>query len=75
VIYPIVFNKLQPLIGFGWATRVLAFIMFATLLVPITVMRAKSFPSSKRPFIDMKVFRELPWVLFSIGEFFGFMGM
>lgn len=53
----------------------MAFIMLSTLLIPITVMRAKSFPAIKRPFIDLKVLRDLPWVLFSIGEFFGFMGM
>jgi len=75
VIYPIVFNKLQPRIGFAWTTRVMAFILLVTLLIPVSVMRAKSFPSSKRPFLDLKVFRELPWVFFSIGEFFGFMGM
>jgi predicted MFS family arabinose efflux permease len=75
VIYPIVFHKLEPQIGFGWATRVLAFIMLGTLLVPITVMRAKSFPSSRRPFLDLKVLRDVPFVLFSFGEFFGFMGM
>lgn len=75
VIYPIVFHKLQPQIGFGWATRVIAFIMLGTLAVPITVMRAKTFPASKRPLIDLKVLRNVPWVLFTTAEFFGFMGM
>lgn len=42
----------------------LAFVMFATLLVPATVMRAKSFPSSRRPFLDLKIFHEMPWLLF-----------
>jgi predicted MFS family arabinose efflux permease len=75
VIYPIVFHKLQPQVGFGWATRVIAFIMLATLLVPIIFMRAKVFPAKKRPLIDLKVLREIPWDLFSIGAFFGFAGM
>lgn len=75
IIYPIVFHKLEPRIGFGWATRVIAFIMLATLLIPIAVMRAKVFPSSTRPLIDLKVVREIPYVLFSIGSFFGFIGM
>ena len=38
-------------------------------------MRAKSFPSTRRPFFDTKVLREVPYVFFTIGEFFGFMGL
>ncbi|KAG0645050.1 Aspyridones efflux apdF [Hyphodiscus hymeniophilus] len=75
IIYPIVFHRLQPVIGFGWATRVIAFIMLATLAIPITVMRAKNFPSTRRPFIDTKVLREVPYVLFTFGEFCGFAGL
>jgi MFS family permease len=75
VIYPIIFHKLQPRLGFGWTTRVIAFIMLATLSIPITVMRAKVFPATRRPFLDIKVLREIPYDLFSIGTFFGFMGM
>jgi MFS family permease len=75
IIYPAVFHKLQPCIGFGWATRVIAFIMLTTLMIPITVMRAKVFPSTRRPFFDSKVLQELPYDFFSIGSFFGMMGM
>lgn len=49
--------------------------MLVTLLIPVSVMRAKVFPSSARPLIDLKVLREGPYVLFSIGSFFGYIGM
>ncbi|TVY78527.1 Aspyridones efflux protein apdF [Lachnellula suecica] len=75
VIYPIIFHKLQPRIGFPWATRVLAFIMLVTLMVPICVMRAKVFPSKRRPLFDKNILRDLPYDFFTLGEFFGFMGM
>ncbi|TVY13218.1 Aspyridones efflux protein apdF [Lachnellula arida] len=75
VIYPIVFHELQPRIGFGWATRVIAFIMLGTLMVPILVMRARVFPSTRRPLFDKNILRSIPYDLFSLGEFFGFMGM
>ncbi|KAL2062256.1 hypothetical protein VTL71DRAFT_6522 [Oculimacula yallundae] len=75
VIYPTIFHELQPKIGFGWTTRVIAFIMLGTLMVPIAVMKAKVFPSTRRPLFDFKVLRNIPYVLFTIGEFFGFMGM
>jgi len=44
-------------------------------MVPILVMRAKVFPSTRRPFFDFKVLKVIPFDLFSIGAFFGFMGM
>ncbi|KAG4422349.1 hypothetical protein IFR04_004501 [Cadophora malorum] len=75
VVYPTVFHELQPKIGFGWTTRVIAFMMLGTLTIPIAVMRAKVFPATRRPLFDFKVLRNMPYVLFSLGEFFGFMGM
>jgi MFS family permease len=53
----------------------MALIMLTTLLIPNIVMRAKVFPSSRRPFFDTKVLKHIPYDLFSIGAFFGFMGM
>lgn len=64
VVYPIVFHHLLPKIGFGRTTRVIAFIMLATLLIPSALMKAKFFPATRRPFLDLKVLREVPWVLF-----------
>jgi MFS family permease len=75
IIYPTVFHELQPRIGFGWATRVIAFIMLGTLMVPIAVMRAKVFPSTTRPLFDFQALRKVSFDLFCIGTFFGFMGM
>ncbi|KAH8660939.1 major facilitator superfamily domain-containing protein [Tricladium varicosporioides] len=75
VIYPIVFHELQPRIGFGWTTRAIAFMMLVTLLIPNLVMRAKVFPSTRRPLFDTKVLRSLSYDFFTIGAFFGFMGM
>ena len=49
--------------------------MLATLMIPITVMRAKISPSNRRPLFDLAVLRELPFDLFSFGFFFGMMGM
>ncbi|OOF92824.1 hypothetical protein ASPCADRAFT_54322 [Aspergillus carbonarius ITEM 5010] len=75
VIYPIVFRKLQPQIGFGWATRVIAFIMLATLIIPNAGMRMRVKPSSRRRMFEAEAWREPPFVLFSLATFFGFMGM
>lgn len=35
IVFSILFSRLQPRIGFGWATRVLAFILLGLLVVPL----------------------------------------
>ncbi len=75
VIYPIVFRELQPRIGFGWATRVIAFIMLATLIVPLAGMKMRVKPSVQRRIFEPAAWREAPYTLFALGTFFGFMGL
>lgn len=74
VIYPIVFYRLQPTIGFAWATRVIGFIMLATLLFPNLVMKVRVLPAKRRALLDLSAFKELPYVLTVMGLFVGFMG-
>lgn len=75
VVYPIVFHRLQPRIGFAWATRVLAFIMLGTLAVSLAVMRTRVLPGKRRALVDVRAFREAPFVFFTLGMLFGFMGL
>ncbi|KAH8886516.1 MFS general substrate transporter [Thozetella sp. PMI_491] len=76
VIYPIVFYRLLPRIGFPWATRVLGFITLATLAVSIVVMKARLPPPKKtRAVLDLPAFRYAPFSLFSIGLFLAFAGL
>ncbi|TVY56138.1 Fujikurins efflux protein, partial [Lachnellula cervina] len=48
ILYPIIFYKLEPRIGFGWATRVIAFIALATLSISAATMRVRVLPPAKR---------------------------
>ncbi|KAI6905800.1 MFS general substrate transporter [Hortaea werneckii] len=75
VVYPIVFHRLQPTIGFPWATRVLGFMMLATLGVSNAVMRVRVLPAGRRKFLDLSAFKEAPYVLFVAGGFLAFMGL
>lgn len=75
IIYPIVFHRLEPKIGFPWATRVIAFIMLGTLLIPLAVMRVRIMPAQKRSLFDETALKELPFMLFTLGVFFGFIGI
>ncbi|KAI4160258.1 MAG: hypothetical protein L6R39_000253 [Caloplaca ligustica] len=75
IIYPIVFHHLLPRIGFGWATRVVALIMAATLCISLSVMKVRVKPAQKRELLQLSAFKELPYTLFTLGEFFGLMSI
>lgn len=75
VIYPIVFHRLQPRIGFPWATRVIGFIILGTLMISIMVMRTRLPPKTMRNILDLSAFRNASFSLFSIGLFLSFAGL
>lgn len=75
IIYPIVFHNLQQSIGFPWATRVIGFVMLATLLVANAVLRVRVLPDGRRKILDLTAWKELPFVFFVAGSFIGFLGL
>ncbi|EEP78010.1 predicted protein [Uncinocarpus reesii 1704] len=75
VIYPIVFHKLQPTIGFSWATRVIGFLMLGTQCISIAIMRVRVLPEKKRDILDFAAFKEPPYLFFVLSVFIGFMGL
>lgn len=74
IIYPIVFERLQHL-GFRWATRIIAFMMLITLLVPVTVMRMRIKPSIARRLFDFNAWTEPAFVTFACAGFCGSIGL
>ncbi|PVI04849.1 MFS general substrate transporter [Periconia macrospinosa] len=75
VIYPIVFHKLLPQVGFGWTTRTLGFLILGTLTIPNLCMRTRVLPPTKRSLMDLSAFRIPAYTLMNIGFFIGFMGL
>ena len=75
VIYPVVFRQLQPSIGFRWTTRVIGFIALATSMIYLAGTRPRFLPHAKRRLLNISVLKELPFLFFNLGTFFGFMGI
>lgn len=71
VIYPIMFYKLIPQVGFGWTVRIIGFTILATLAVPCTVMRMRVKPAAKRKLVDTSAFKEMPYTIFCLACFLG----
>lgn len=75
VIFPIVFRHLEVRLGFGWATRVIAFIALGTLAISMVVMKPRILPAKKRSLLEPAAFKEPAYALFSISLFFIFIGL
>ncbi|KAJ5690172.1 Major facilitator superfamily domain general substrate transporter [Penicillium macrosclerotiorum] len=76
VIYPIIFHKLIDRLGFGWTTRIIAFIALGTLCVSVAVMKSRlPPPKQSRSMLDPSALKEPPFVIFSLGLFFSFTGL
>ncbi|KAI3396300.1 hypothetical protein diail_12322 [Diaporthe ilicicola] len=75
VIYPIVFEQLQPRIGFGWTVRVIGFIIFGTNIIASLFMRSRAPQSAAWTIVDRTAFRDIPYLLLNLGLVFGFMGL
>lgn len=66
VIYPIVLRRLIPALGFGWAVRVMAFIMLGTLAIPVAVMKTRLPPRKSGPIVDFETLKDPPFAMFLI---------
>ncbi|KAF1347670.1 major facilitator superfamily domain-containing protein [Delphinella strobiligena] len=75
VVYPIVFYRLLPRVGFGWSIRTLGFIELATLVIPNVVMRLRVKPPKVRELIDLSAFKNRDYVIFVFGSLLGFAGL
>ncbi len=76
IIYPIIFIRLEPSLGFGWTTRITAFIMLGTSIVTVAGIRSrKQPPLNRRKVFDVGSFRDSPFVCFCLSLCFGFMGL
>ncbi|KAJ5268989.1 hypothetical protein N7497_010279 [Penicillium chrysogenum] len=76
VIFPIVFHKLIGPLGFGWTTRVIAFIALGGLLFSLAVMKMRLPPPKQtRKLIDTSAFKESPFIVLSLALFFAFIGL
>jgi MFS family permease len=74
-VFPIMFSKLVPAVGFGWATRAIAFILLAMSAIPLVFMRTRVPPTTgkARAIIDRSALRDAPLMLFILGGFFSFL--
>ncbi|OLN92796.1 Riboflavin transporter MCH5-like protein 7 [Colletotrichum chlorophyti] len=74
--FPILFGRLEPTIGFGWATRIIAFVLLGLSIIPAVTMHTRLPPSGhKRSLIDMTAVRDPAFMLVMAGSVVGFLAL
>lgn len=74
IIFPIISSRLQLQLGFGWATRIIAFIIFGVSAVLIIFMRPRMPPCGRiRSLVDMTAFGDFAFMTFAIGATLAFL--
>jgi len=73
IIFPLMLQKLFPMVGFAWATRILGFILVFLLIIANLLVRSrlprKRIESWKKVSPDLRVFKDLPFTFISLGIF------
>lgn len=69
------FRRLQPRIGFGCATRVIALIALVTLAANLVVTKTRTKPGPARNLLELSAFRSVPYSLFTAGAFVALIGL
>lgn len=75
IIYPVIFNKLVGRLGFGWTSRVIAFIMLFLCALPVLGLRMRTKPPAVRRIFDSTAWRDPGFSLFAVALFIGYIGM
>ncbi|MCJ1362174.1 hypothetical protein MMC16_001276 [Acarospora aff. strigata] len=75
LVFPAIVQQLLPRIGFPWTVRVLAFVMLVLQAVTLAFTRTRLPPRRSGPLVEWAAFKELPYLLFSIGMFLNFWGL
>ncbi len=73
IIFPIIFSRLEPTIGFGWATRVIGFILLGISVIPLAFMHTRVPPNKKRSLFDETAFKDVPFLFIAAATFFSFL--
>ena len=69
VVYPIMFQRLFAQVGFPWAVRISGFISLACCTFAVTTVTSRRSPvRDAGPWLDIKVFKDAPFMLVVAGS-------
>jgi MFS family permease len=75
LIFPSVLQYLIPKVGFPWAVRCSALVALVMALIANLLLKPRVLPAKPGPMVDLAAFRELSYLLFTIGSCLYFMAL
>ncbi|KAF1960662.1 MFS general substrate transporter [Byssothecium circinans] len=75
IVYSALFKRAELSFGFSRSVQLLALVMLVTQSVALLTMRVRMVPATRRAYLQLSAFREIPYALYSGGVLFAFMGM
>ncbi|KAF1971677.1 MFS general substrate transporter [Bimuria novae-zelandiae CBS 107.79] len=71
IIFPLALQRLFPLVGFAWATRIIGFIILACCSVSVSLVRSRLPPKPGQTVMpDLRILRQIPFLLVTLGTYF-----
>lgn len=71
IIFPLMLQRLFPMVGFAWSARIMGFMIFFLLVICNLLVRSrlprKPLPSLKSILPDLTVFKDIPFSLLTFG--------
>ncbi|OLN87377.1 Riboflavin transporter MCH5-like protein 17 [Colletotrichum chlorophyti] len=75
VIFTIIARQLIPSMGYKWTLRIMGFLILADSIIIFLTARPKQAARKGGPLLELAAFKELPYLLFTIGMFFALLGV
>ncbi|ORY14189.1 major facilitator superfamily domain-containing protein [Clohesyomyces aquaticus] len=71
IVFPIMLQKLLPMIGFAWATRIMGFIFVFCCTISVTLTRSRLPPKRGQSVLpDLKIFRDPSFAVLTAAIYF-----
>jgi predicted MFS family arabinose efflux permease len=75
IVYSAIFKRFELSLGFATSVRLLALVMLLTQSIALLTMRVRMVPATRRAYLQLSAFKEIPYAIYSGGVLFAFMGM
>jgi len=75
MIYPAIARQLLPRMGIGWTVRIMGFVMIFNFIFVLALVKTRVPPRKAGPLVEWAAFKELSYLLFSVGMFFNGWGI
>ncbi|KAF2786233.1 MFS general substrate transporter [Melanomma pulvis-pyrius CBS 109.77] len=71
IIFPLMLQKLFPMVGFAWATRIMGFVFIFCCIVAVSLIRSRLPPKPGQSVMpDLRIFRDRSYLLLTLGIYF-----